>query len=382
MKGLEVTEYALSIQNLDQGGLLEVSRGVTCSVRREPLGVVLGITPFNFPAMVPFWMYPIALAAGNAFILKPSEKVALTTQKIGELISQAGFPGGVFSVVNGGSKAVERLIDHPGVKAVAFVGSTPAAKLVYARASAHNKRALCLGGAKNHLIIVPDADERVTVPGVVNSFTGCCGQRCMAASLLIAVGDSEKLIQKITSEAKRLALGSSMGALIDRDALARVVAIISRAEAQGARLLIDGRHATPPKDFSAGNWIGPTIIDYARPEWECAQAEIFGPVLTIVRVNTLSEALDLERSSPYGNATSVFTTSGAIAREVSDRATSGMVGVNIGVPVPREPFSFGGTKESKFGHGDITGYEGLSFWTDLKKVTTKWTLESDQTWMS
>ena len=382
LKGLEVTEFALSVQNLDQGGMMEVSRGVTCSVRREPLGVVAGITPFNFPAMVPFWMYPIALVAGNCFVLKPSEKVALSSQRIGEIITATGFPPGVFSIINGGRETAENLVAHPAVKAVGFVGSTPAAQAIYTRATALGKRALCLGGAKNHIIVVPDADEAVTVPGVVSSFTGCAGQRCMAASLLIAVGAVDHLVNKFAATARMLPLGPDMGAIIDRAALSRMESIIERAQQQGATLVLDGRAPRKPSAFPDGNWLGATIIDHAKPSWECATAEIFGPVLTIVRVNTLTEAMALEHASPYGNATSVFTTSGAIAKFVSDHATTGMIGVNIGVPVPREPFSFGGTKASKFGHGDMTGISGLDFWTDLKKVTTKWTLQTDQTWLS
>lgn len=382
MKGLEVAEFALSLQNMDSGGMMEVSRGVTCQSNREPLGVVLGIAPFNFPAMVPLWMYPVAMTMGNCFILKPSEKVPLTTQIIGELMLEAGYPAGVFSIVNGGVETVNALIDHPLVKAVAFVGSTPAAKAVYQRASSHGKRALALGGAKNHLIVVPDADPELTVRGVVDSFTGCAGQRCMAASLMIAVGDVEPIIEKIKTVARDLPLGSSMGAIIDRNSFNRISEILGRAEASGAKIVVDGRKATPPKGYEAGFWLGPTVIDYAAAGTECADVEIFGPVLTIVRVKNLSEALALEKKNPYGNATSVFTSSGATARIVSSQASNGMIGVNIGVPVPREPFSFGGTKESKFGHGDITGVSSLDFWTDLKKITVKWASQSDHNWMS
>ena len=382
MKGIEVIEFALSLQNLDRGGFLEVSRGVTCQSMREPLGVVLGIAPFNFPAMVPLWMYPIALAVGNTFILKPSEKVPLTSQLIGDLVRESGLPPGVFSIVNGGRQTTEALIDRPEVKAVAFVGSTPVAKSVYQRASALGKRALTLGGAKNHLIVVPDADEAMTVRGVVDSFTGCAGQRCMAASLLIAVGDVEPLLAKIKKAAAAMTCGAGLGAIIDRAALERIEGIIGRAAAAGAEIALDGRKPKAPDGYGGGNWLGPTIIDRAKPAMECATVEIFGPVLTIVRVDSLSDALALEARSPYGNATSVFTTSGAVARQVAERATNGMIGINIGVPVPREPFSFGGTKESKFGAGDITGDAAVSFWSDQKKVTVKWGLAADHNWMS
>lgn len=382
LKGLEVAEFALSLQNMDSGGAMDVSRGVSCEFRREPLGVVVGIAPFNFPAMVPMWMYPIAITLGNTFILKPSEKVPLTSQYMAELMTEAGFPKGVFQLVNGGKEAVESLIDHPLVQAIGFVGSTPIAKALYARATSHGKRALCLGGAKNHLLVVPDADEKITVRGVVDSFTGCAGQRCMAASLMLAVGQVDHLVTKIADAAKTLELGSQMGAIIDKAALSRINQAINDAEKQGAKILVDGRLAKPPKGFEGGTWIGPTIIDHARPDMDCAKAEIFGPVVTIIRVKNLTEAMALEAKSPFGNATSVFTTSGAVARFVAETATNGMIGVNIGVPVPREPFSFGGSKESKFGACDITGESSLEFWTQRKKITIKWAEQSDATWMS
>jgi malonate-semialdehyde dehydrogenase (acetylating)/methylmalonate-semialdehyde dehydrogenase len=382
LKGIEVIEFALSLQNLDDGGALEVSRGVTCEVKREPLGVVAGITPFNFPAMVPMWMFPVAVTVGNAFILKPSEKVPMSAAIIGELMMEAGFPQGVFQIVNGGRETVEALVDHPDIPAIGFVGSTPVAKSVYARATSHGKRALALGGAKNHLIVVPDADPNVTIPGVVASFTGCAGQRCMAASLMVAVGDVDELIDGIVDNAKSMKLGPEMGAIIEKSALDRISAAIGRAADDGATIRLDGRNAEPPEGYDGGNWLAPTVIDNAKPDFECATSELFGPVLTIVRVKSLDEALALQNKSPYGNAASVFTTRGAVARHVADHASAGMVGVNIGVPVPREPFSFGGTKDSRFGAGDMTGRGAVELWTQLKKVTTKWELQSDANWMS
>ena len=381
-KGLEVVEFALGLPNLDDGAVLEVSRGVSCEVRREPLGVVAGITPFNFPGMVPLWMFPIAISVGNAFILKPSEKVPMTGTRLGELMLEAGYPPGVFSIVHGDKEAALALVDHPQVSAIAFVGSTPAARAVYVRATSLGKRALCLGGAKNHIIMVPDADEAVTVRGVVDSFTGCAGQRCMAASVLLAVGPVDGLVSKIAEEARRLQVGRDLGAMIDGAAVDRVRRAVDRAEADGAELLVDGRQRPPPPGYEGGHWLGATIIDRARADMECARVELFGPVLPVVRCSTLDEALGIEARSPYGNATSVFTTSGAVARAVGERASSGMVGVNVGVPVPREPFSFGGTKESKFGHGDITGRPAVEFWSRLKKVTTKWAVEPAANWMS
>jgi malonate-semialdehyde dehydrogenase (acetylating) / methylmalonate-semialdehyde dehydrogenase len=380
-KGIEVVEYALSLQNLEQGASLEVSRGVRCELRREPLGVVAGITPFNFPAMVPMWMFPIAVTLGNAFLLKPSEKVPFTSLRLAELMKKAGYPDGVFSVVHGGIRTVEALIDHPDVAAYGFVGSSKVAASVYARAAERGKRVLALGGAKNALILMPDADPQLAISGVVASFTGCAGQRCMAGSLLIAVGDCERLIEAISAQATSVRLGPDMGAIINAAARSRLVAAIDRAEADGAHVILDGRKTAAPQGYAGGSWLGPTILDEVAPASAAATDELFGPVLSVVRVGSLREALELEAKSPYGNATSIFTQSGAHARYVSDHAQSGMIGVNVGVPVPREPFSFGGTKASRFGHGDITGAGGVELWTKLKKVTAKWG-QSDGSWMS
>jgi malonate-semialdehyde dehydrogenase (acetylating)/methylmalonate-semialdehyde dehydrogenase len=382
LKGIEVLEFAAGLQNSDVGGAVEVSRGVQCEYRREPLGVTVGITPFNFPAMVPMWMIPISLAVGNAFILKPSDKVPFTPVLLAGLIHEAGFPAGIFSLVQGGREAVEQLAVHEDVAAVGFVGSSEIAKSVYGRATASGKRALCLGGAKNHLILTPDADPSVAVEGVVSSFTGCAGQRCMAASVLVAVGDVDSMIASIVQKAAAMQLGRDMGALIDAAAVSRLHGAIDKAVSEGASLLLDGRAASAPQGYEGGFWLGPTILDNAKPSMQCACVELFGPVLSIVRVATLDEALALDAASPYGNATSVFTSSGAVARYVAERSASGMIGINIGVPVPREPFSFGGTKASRFGAGDITGEGGVEFWSSRKKITTKWALQSDKNWMS
>ena len=382
LRGLEVVEFAQSLPNLDRGGAQEVSRGVTCEYRREPLGIVLGIAPFNFPAMVPMWMFPIAITLGNAFILKPSEKVPLSACRLAELMLEAGYAPGLFSLVQGDRRTVEALIDHPEVRAVGFVGSTAAARAVHARATGLGKRALCLGGAKNHLIVAPDANEAITVKSVVDSFTGCAGQRCMAGSVLVVVGEAERFVDKIVATASRIELGRDMGALIDRAAHARLWAGLAEAEREGARVRLDGRKSAPPTGLEAGNWLGPSVLDQVTPNMKSAQVELFGPLLSVIRVGTLDEALALEQLSPYGNATSIFTQSGAVANYVAERATSGMVGVNIGVPVPREPFSFGGTKDSKFGQGDMTGPAGVELWSNLKKITTKWALAEDANWMS
>jgi malonate-semialdehyde dehydrogenase (acetylating)/methylmalonate-semialdehyde dehydrogenase len=381
-RGLEVVDFALGLPNLDPGGAQEVSRGVTCEIRREPLGVVVGVTPFNFPAMVPMWMFPIAVTLGNAFILKPSEKVPVSACRLGEWMVEAGFAAGLFSIAHGGRDTVNALCDHPDIRAIGFVGSTTVAGAVYARATSHGKRALCLGGAKNHLVVAPDADDALTVRGVVDSFTGCAGQRCMAGSVLVAVGDGARLIEPIVRAAGELELGKTLGAIIDAGARARIVKAIAAAEDGGGRLLLDGRRASPPPGLEGGHWLGATVIDHARPGMPCATDEIFGPVLTVLRVDTIDEALALERASPYGNAIGLFTASGATARYVADKSTSGMVGINVGVPVPREPFSFGGTKASRFGQGDITGPGGVELWSHAKKITTRWAPSRDANWMS
>ncbi|MET0287373.1 MAG: aldehyde dehydrogenase family protein, partial [Polyangiales bacterium] len=321
LKGVEVIEFALSLQNLDAGGSLEVSQGVRCEVRREPLGVVAGITPFNFPAMVPLWLFPIAVTLGNAFILKPSEKVPLTGARLGELMLEAGYPAGVFSVLHGGRQAVELLIDHPDVEAYGFVGSSKVAQQVYARGSSLGKRVLALGGAKNTMILAPDAAPELAVPGVVASFTGCAGQRCMAGSLLVAVGDSDHLVDQIVEKARAMQLPYDMGAIIDASALSKLEGAIERGSSEGAKLRLDGRHPAAPSGGERGHWLAPTILDHVDPQSFCATEELFGPVLSVVRVPNLHAALELEAQSRYGNATSVFTQSGQVARIVSDHST-------------------------------------------------------------
>ena len=391
MKGIEVLEFALALQNLDSGGRMEVSRGVHCEYRRIPLGVVAGITPFNFPAMVPMWMIPIALTLGNAFVWKPSDKTPMTSLLIAECLKRAGLPDGVFTVLQGARETVESILDHPDIKAVGFVGSTPVAKAVYARGTSHFKRVLALGGAKNHIVLLPDADPEMTAQGITDSFTGCAGQRCMAASVLLAVeddkGQTERLIKKIIEKAATIvpgrpaAQGATMGAIITASQVDFLKTAIDHAEKSGAKVLLDGRRFKMEGEQASGNWLAPTILDHVKPGSTAATDELFGPVLSIVRCKDLSHALEIERSGKYGNATSVFTSSGPLAEEVVRQASSGMVGVNIGVPVPREPFSFGGIFESKFGSGDITGEHSLDFWSNVKKVTVKWAPQRDATWM-
>jgi len=381
LKGIEVLEFALSLQNLDLGGKLEISRGVTCEYRREPLGVVANITPFNFPAMVPMWTIPITLALGNAYVWKPSDKTPLTAKLIADALSEAGLPPGVFTVLHGGAETVDAIIDHPLVKAIGFVGSTKIAKMVYQRGTNLGKRVLALGGAKNHIILLPDANPDLSGTGISDSFTGCAGQRCMAASVLLAVGDVGHHIEKIVTRAASLELGKDMGAIITKEQASFLREAIGRIEKAGAKILLDGRKAKAPQGMENGNWLGPTILDQVQPGSEAATVELFGPILSIVHCKDLTEALRIENSVDYGNACSVFTSSGPLADRVVREASTGMVGVNVGVPVPREPFSFGGINASKFGHGDITGHHSLDFWSNVKKVTTKWEKQNDSTWM-
>lgn len=381
LKGIEVLEFALSLQNLDLGGKLEISRGVTCEYRREPLGVVANITPFNFPAMVPMWTIPIALALGNAYVWKPSDKTPLTAKLIADALRDAGLPAGVFTVLHGGAPTVDAIIDHPLIKAIGFVGSTKIAKMVYQRGTNLGKRVLALGGAKNHIILLPDANPDLSGTGISDSFTGCAGQRCMAASVLLAVGDVSHHIEKIVKRAASLELGKDMGAIITKEQATYLREAIGRIEKAGAKILLDGRNVKAPAGMEKGNWLGPTIIDQVQPGSEAATVELFGPILSIVHCKDLTEALRIENSVDYGNACSVFTSSGPLADRVVREASTGMVGVNVGVPVPREPFSFGGINASKFGHGDITGHHSLDFWSNVKKVTTKWEKQNDSTWM-
>ena len=378
-RGKEVVEFATSLPNILKGDSSQVADGITCTMTNEPLGIVAGITPFNFPAMVPLWMIPLAITSGNCFILKPSEKTPLSTLKIAEYLKEAGLPDGVFQILNGSQEAVEAICDHPDIKAVAFVGSSKVAKIVYTRTTAQGKRALCLGGAKNHMIVVPDADLDSTAKGLLASSMGSAGQRCMAASVAVGVANVDPIINQLIEEANKFVLGLDMGTIISKSAFDRIKGYIDEAENMGAKVLVDGRNPVPPAGYENGYWLGPTILDGVDPDWPCAKEEIFGPVLSIIRTDTIDEAMKIENNNIYGNAAAVFTTSGEVAKTISETASSGMVGVNIGVPVPREPYSFGGWNESKYGHGDITGKSGVEFWTDLKKVTARWP-ESDEPW--
>lgn len=380
-KSIEVTEFACSLEQLAAGEIMEVSRGVECRSERFPLGVVACITPFNFPNMVPNWTIPNALVLGNCMILKPSEHVPISANRIAELLKEAGLPDGVFNVVHGSHEIVEAICDHPGIQAVSFVGSTKVAKIVYIRSTSNLKRALTLGGAKNHLIVLPDAHVAMTASNVAASMSGCAGQRCMAASAMVAVGNVDHIISQLVEETKKIIPGKNLGSVISHDAKNRIERYITEAEQDGAKILLDGRNCVVPGK-EKGFYVGPTVIDYVKPEMRIAKEEVFGPVLAIIRSDNVDEALSIQQSSFYGNAAAVFTQSGGMARYIGERASAGMIGVNIGVPVPREPFSFGGWNESKFGTCDITGKSSIEFWTKLKKTTVKWNPESQINWMS
>ena len=380
-KSIELTEFATSLPQMVTGEILEVSRGVECRTEHVPLGVVASIVPFNFPSMVPNWTLPNAIALGNCMIMKPSEKVPLSCGRIAELLKEAGLPDGVFNIVHGDVEIVEAICDHPGIEAVSFVGSTKVAKIVYQRSTASYKRCLALGGAKNHLMVMPDAIPGMTAQNVAASMSGCAGQRCMAASAMIGVGNIDHIIAKICEEARKIIPGENLGAVISKESKEKIERYITEAEAQGAKILVDGRNAKVAGKEN-GTYVGPTVIDFVTPDMSVAKEEIFGPVISIMRTNTVDEALAIENANPYGNAASVFTQNGGVARYVIEKASAGMIGVNVGVPVPREPFSFGGWNESKFGVGDITGKSSIEFWTKLKKSTTKWNADAGVNWMS
>ncbi|KAA3657475.1 MAG: methylmalonate-semialdehyde dehydrogenase (CoA acylating) [Calditrichaeota bacterium] len=380
-KSIELTEFACSMPQLVQGEILEVSKGVECRIERKPVGVVASIAPFNFPHMVPHWTIPNALALGNCMILKPSEMVPISASHIAQMLKEAGLPDGVFNVVNGSRETVEAICDHPGIPAVSFVGSTKVAKIVYQRATSNLKRCTALGGAKNHLIVLPDANPDMTAKDAAASMSGCAGQRCMASSAMVGVGAIDHIIEKLCEEARKIKPGENLGSVISKTAKERIERYITEAEQAGAKVLVDGRNANVPGK-EGGFYVGPTVIDYVTPDMAIAKEEVFGPVLSILRAKTLEKAIEIENSSNYGNAAGVYTQSGGLARFVMEHASAGMIGVNIGVPVPREPFSFGGWNESRFGVSDITGKSSIEFWTQLKKTTTKWNPEAGINWMS
>jgi malonate-semialdehyde dehydrogenase (acetylating)/methylmalonate-semialdehyde dehydrogenase len=379
-RGIDVVEYACGIATNLRGDRTEnVSGGVDIFNVREPLGVVAGITPFNFPAMVPMWMFPVAIAAGNTFVLKPSEKDPSVSVRLAELFADAGLPDGVFNVVQGNHIAVNALLEHPDVAAVSFVGSTPVAKHVHEAAHATGKRVQALGGAKNHMVVLPDADIGLAADAAVSAGYGSAGERCMAISVVVAVGAvADALIPAIRTRVDGLKIGPGlseepmdMGALITAEHRDRVRGYVDAGLAEGATLEIDGRGLTVA-DHDDGYWLGPCLFDNVTPEMSIYRDEIFGPVLGIVRVDSLNDALDLVNSNPFGNGTAIFTRDGAAARRYHREVTVGMVGVNVPIPVPMAYYSFGGWKDSLFGEHHMHGEEGIRFYTRYKAVTTRW----------
>ncbi len=381
LKGIELCEFTCSLPQIVNDEVQEVSRGVECRTTHLPLGVVASITPFNFPHMVPLWTVPNAVALGNCVIMKPSEQVPLSAMRIADLLQQAGLPDGVFNIVHGGKEVVEAICDHPGIKGVTFVGSTKVAKIVYKRATANLKRCIALGGAKNHLLVLPDAHTEMAATNIAASMSGCAGQRCMAASAMVGIGNVDHIVDRLCEVTRTIVPGDNLGAVISKEAKQRIEKYIDEAEAAGAKVLVDGRGAQVEGN-EGGFYVGPTIIDYVTPDMKIAKEEVFGPVLAIMRTKDIDEAIRIENESTYGNASSVFTQNGKLAEYVTERVSAGMVGVNIGVPVPREPFSFGGWNDSRFGDLDITGKSSINFWTKVKKRTTKWNPEAFTNWMS
>ncbi len=382
-KSIELTEFACSIPQISVGDVLEVSVGVECRSEFAPLGVVACINPFNFPHMVPHWTAPNAIALGNCIVLKPSELTPVTATKMAEMLKQAGLPDGVFNIVNGAKDVVEAICDHPDIKAVSFVGSTPVAQIVYRRATSNLKRCLALGGAKNHLIVLPDANLELSASDIAASMCGSAGQRCMAASVMIAVGNVNPIIEQLCVEVRKYIPGKKMPPIISRQSREKLINYINEAEKSGAVLLVDGRKFSKNKNADTnGYYLGPTIIDWRNSGAKMSSEEVFGPVFEIIAAKSVEDALAIQHESPFGNAASAFTQNGAIAKMVAQNASAGMIGINIGVPVPREPFSFGGWNASKFGAGDITGASSLGFWSQLKKVTSKWAKQEITDWMS
>jgi malonate-semialdehyde dehydrogenase (acetylating) / methylmalonate-semialdehyde dehydrogenase len=380
-RGLEVVEFACGIPSLIAGETLEnIAGGVDCETNRHPLGVCVGITPFNFPAMVPLWMYPIALTCGNTFVLKPSEKVPLTSMLIAELLLQTGIPQGVFNIVHGGKACVDALVSHPIVKAISFVGSSAVAKHVYTLGTANGKRVQAAGGAKNHMIIMPDAEMKQTVEALRASAFGCAGERCMAGSLAIPVGEAaDTLMPDLIAAAAKIKVGPTdgdenpdMGPLISPEHLTRVKSLIAKGESEGAAVALDGRNVEIPASKAGGFYLGPTILDKAQPTMTVVKEEIFGPVLSVVRVRNIEEAINLGAACDFGNGAVIFTQNGDAARQFKRRFNAGMIGINVGVPAPMAWFPFTGWNHSFFGDLHIQGKESILFYTQQKITMTRW----------
>ena len=378
-RGLEVVEFACGLSHLLKGEYSDqVSTGVDVFSIREPLGVVAGITPFNFPVMVPMWMHPVAIACGNTFVLKPSERDPSASMRIAELYAEAGLPESVFNIVNGDKESVDALLQHPDVQAVSFVGSTPIARYIHEQASARGKRVQALGGAKNHAIVLPDADLEFASNHLVSAAFGSAGERCMAISTAVAVGSAaDSLVETVTRKAGEVIVGpgndakSEMGPVVTPEARDRIVGLIGSGERQGAQITVDGRDFTVP-GHEDGFFVGPTVIDKVSTDMDVYREEIFGPVLGVVRVETVDEAIDLINSNPYGNGTAIFTSSGAAARKFQRGVHVGMIGINVPIPVPMAYYSFGGWKDSLFGDKHVHGPEGVSFYTRAKVITSRW----------
>ncbi|MCC6365367.1 MAG: CoA-acylating methylmalonate-semialdehyde dehydrogenase [Bryobacterales bacterium] len=375
-RGIQMVEVACGMPSLMMGDSLhDVAKDIDCHTIRQPLGVCVGISPFNFPAMVPMWMYPFAIACGNSFVLKPSEKVPMTPMRTAELLHEAGLPAGVCNVIHGGKETVDALMAHPLVKAVSFVGSTPVARYVYETSARHGKRVQALGGAKNHLIVTPGANLERTVEAIIGSAFGAAGERCLAGSVLVAVGDvAGPLLELLVKRTKAIKVGdgnepgSEMGPLVTEDHCRRVTGYIEKGVAEGATPLVDGRVVEAGK----GYFVGPTIFDNVTPEMTIAREEIFGPVLSVIRVKTVDEAIELVNRCPFGNTTSIFTSDGAAARRYAHRIEVGMVGVNIGVAAPMAFFPFAGWKASFFGDLHAHGKDAVAFYTEQKVIMTRW----------
>jgi malonate-semialdehyde dehydrogenase (acetylating)/methylmalonate-semialdehyde dehydrogenase len=378
-RGLEVAEFACGIPHLLKGGFSEsASTNIDVYSIRQPLGVVAGITPFNFPAMVPMWMFPIAIACGNTFVLKPSEKDPSAAVRVAELLGEAGLPEGVMNVVHGDKEAVDRLLTHPDIKALSFVGSTPIARYVYETGTSHGKRVQALGGAKNHMIVLPDADMDLAADAAVSAGYGSAGERCMAVSVVVAVGTAgDDLIARMQERIAGLTIGpgtdpeSDMGPLITREHRDRVAGYVDAGEKEGATVVVDGR-GFAVDGHENGHFFGISLLDHVTPEMSVYRDEIFGPVLSIVRTDTYDEAVRLVNENPWGNGTAIFTRDGGAAREFQNEAEAGMVGVNVPIPVPVSYYSFGGWKASLFGDSHIYGPEGVHFYTRGKVVTSRW----------
>jgi len=376
-RGLEVIEFACGIPTLIKGGFSEqASTGIDVYSIRQPLGVVAGITPFNFPAMVPMWMWAPALACGNCFVLKPSEKDPSASLLAAELLKEAGVPHGVFSVIQGDRVAVERLLEHPDVAAISFVGSTPIARSIYETGTKNGKRVQALGGAKNHMVVLPDADIDMAADAAVSAGYGSAGERCMAVAVVVAVGEiADPLVAAIQERLPKITVGdgmhpdSEMGPLVTREHRDKVASYLDSGPEQGAKLLADGRETAPDGD---GFFLGVSLLDHVTPEMDAYQHEIFGPVLSIVRVETYDEALKLVNDNQYGNGTAIFTRDGGVARQFQFDVNVGMVGINVPIPVPVAFYSFGGWKDSLFGDRHIYGPEGIDFYTRGKVVTSRW----------